>query len=85
MRLFLYGHAHLGNCFRELGQCQVYPVLDLHLGDIWVRIQGEINGQCQLAIGGGCGGHVNHVVNAVDLSLNGAATDSARVLESAPG
>ena len=46
-------------------------VLHQDLGIVWVGAELEGDGDGQLAIAGGVRGHVFHVLNAIDLRLDG--------------
>ena len=55
---------------RQLRQREVDAVLHLHLRDVGVGVEREVDGQRQLAGGRAGRRHVEHVVDAVDLRLD---------------
>ena len=62
-------HPHAGVAHRvgELWQCQIDPVIDLHLRRVGIGVDGEVNSQTHIA-GGGTGRlHIDHIVDTVDL------------------
>ena len=63
------GHAQPAHLLGQPGQRLVDPVLHLHLRHVHVGAEGEGHGQLHHAIGGRRGGHVEHVLDAVDLLL----------------
>ena len=69
--LLLHRDALLHHGRRQLGHGEVDPVLHLHLGDVGVGVEGEVDGEGQDAGGGARRRHVEHVVDAVDLGLDG--------------
>ncbi len=69
-RFLLHRDAELGHCGRQLGQREVDAVLHLHLCDVGIGVEREVDGQRELAVGGGGRHHVEHVVDAVDLRLD---------------
>ncbi len=70
-RLLLHRHALLGHGGRQLRHREIDPVLHLHLRDVRIGLEREIDGQRQLAGGRAGRRHVQHVVDAVDLRLDG--------------
>ena len=54
---------------RELGLGDGHPILHLHLGDIEIRAGGKGDGERHVAVVGRLAGHVEHVLDAVDLLL----------------
>ena len=69
-RLLLDRHALLHDGRRQLRHGQVHAVLDLHLGDVGVGVEGEVDGERQHARRRTRRRHVEHVVDAVDLRFD---------------
>jgi len=66
-------------------QGQVDAVLHQHLGEVQIHAGLERDGQGVRPVVVRLGHHVHHVFDAVDLLLDGAATESATTRASAPG
>ena len=61
------GHTDALGHLWQAGKRLVDPVLDQLLGQIRIRAELEGDRQCQGAVAGGLGEHVEHVLGAVDL------------------
>ena len=69
-RLLLDVHAQLHHRRRQLRHREVDPVLHLHLRDVRVGVEREVDGQRHLPVRRARRRHVEHVVDAVDLRLD---------------
>jgi hypothetical protein len=69
-RLLLHVHALLHYSGRQLRHRQVDAVLHLHLRDVGIGVEREVDGHRQLSRGRADRRHVKHVVDAVDLLLD---------------
>ncbi len=66
----LHRHAELRHRRGELRRGEVDAVLHLHLRDVRVGVEREVDGEGELAGRGARRAHVEHVVDAVDLRLD---------------
>ena len=81
-RFLLHRHALLRDGGRKLRQRKIHAVLHLHLRDVGIRVEREIDGQNELSVSGARRRHVDHVVDAVDLRLDRSGNrlrDGARI------
>ena len=67
---FLDGNPLLHHGIGELRRGKVDPVLDLHLGNVRIDAEIEINGDHQISGRGACRRHIQHAVDAVNLGFD---------------
>ena len=84
-RHFSRRHAGLFQHVGQHGQGQVHPVLHQHLRQVQIHALLERDGQIVRAVVGALGGHVQHVLHAVDLLLDGGRHGLGHDLALAPG
>ena len=84
-RLLAGGHAGLLDDVGQERHGQADPVLDQHLGDVEVDPVPEGDGQVVRAVVGALRGHVEHVLDAVDLLLDRRGHRLGHDLGAGPG